>query len=171
MSSLMFCKPRIVTLRLPIHGVPEEETDATEPVNMERICWHCRFKRQGAAAVEFALVAPIFFLMILGMMEVGRAIMVKQIVTNAAREGARVAVIDGSTVSTTVTKVQAYLTNAGMPSVTPTVTPDPTTAADGDPITVTVSIPYSSVSWLPVSRYFSGSSLSATVVMRRETVQ
>ena len=40
--------------------------------------------RKGAAAVEFALVMPLFFMLILGIIEFGRAIMVEQIITNAA---------------------------------------------------------------------------------------
>ncbi|MGB6041722.1 MAG: TadE family protein, partial [Pirellulales bacterium] len=54
----------------------------------------CRKKRRGVAAVEFALVAPLFVLMVMGMIEVGRAIMVQQVLTNASREGARRAVLD-----------------------------------------------------------------------------
>lgn len=53
--------------------------------------------RRGASAVEFALVAPLFLALILGTVEFGRAIMVGQLVTNAAREGARLAIIAGST--------------------------------------------------------------------------
>jgi Flp pilus assembly pilin Flp len=45
--------------------------------------------RKGAAAVEFALVAPLFTLMLLGMIEVGRAIHVQQTLQNAVREGSR----------------------------------------------------------------------------------
>ncbi len=46
--------------------------------------------------MEFAIVAPIFFMMIMGMLELGRAVMVQQVITNASREGARVAVLDGA---------------------------------------------------------------------------
>ena len=57
--------------------------------------------RPGAAAVEFALVAPLLVMLVLGMIEFGRMMMVEQILTNAAREGARKAVLPG------VTKTQA----------------------------------------------------------------
>lgn len=53
--------------------------------------------RRGAAAVEFALVAPLFLGLVLGIVEFGRAMMVGQLVTNAAREGARLAVLNGAT--------------------------------------------------------------------------
>ena len=49
-----------------------------------------RKNRLAAAAVEFAVVAPVFLLLVFGMIEYGRMVMVYQILTNASREGARV---------------------------------------------------------------------------------
>ncbi len=48
-----------------------------------------RTQRLGAAAVEFAIVAPLFFMLVFGCIEFGRALMVQQILTNASRVGAR----------------------------------------------------------------------------------
>ena len=48
-----------------------------------------RTDRKGTAAVEFALVAPLLCVMILGMLEIGRALQVQQALTNAVREGCR----------------------------------------------------------------------------------
>ena len=47
-----------------------------------------RTKSRGVAAVEFALVAPLFLLFLFGMIEFGRMVMVQQVLTNASREGA-----------------------------------------------------------------------------------
>src|SRR5206468_2029837 len=58
-----------------------------------------RRKRGAAAAVEFALVAPVLLLFVLGIIEFGRLMMVEQILTNAAREGARRAVMANATQS------------------------------------------------------------------------
>ncbi len=144
------------------------------PVNVEKGCRRCRRNRQGAAAVEFAVIAPVFFLMLFGMIEFGRAIMVQQILTNASREGARVAVLDSPTptaglVNTTVTN---YLHNAGISGATVTMDPaEPTTAGYGESVTVTVQIPYRSVSWLPPILLGTNTNLRAGTVMRRETVQ
>src|SRR5262249_25261465 len=54
-------------------------------------------KRYGATAVEFALVAPIFFVMCLGTIEFGRCLMVTELLTEAARKGCRKGIIEGTT--------------------------------------------------------------------------
>jgi Flp pilus assembly protein TadG len=48
---------------------------------------------RGAAAVEFALVMPILVLLLFGIVEFARVWNVKQVLTDAAREGARIAVV------------------------------------------------------------------------------
>jgi Flp pilus assembly protein TadG len=122
--------------------------------------------------VEFAVVAPLFFLLVFGMIEFGRMVMVQQIITNASREGARVAVLDGATATEVTTAVENYMASVSLPSVNMTVTPDPPSSAGyGDPVTVVVSIPFDQVSWLPTPMFLGGTTLSATTVMRRETVQ
>jgi len=128
--------------------------------------------------VEFALIAPIFFLLVFGMIEFGRMVMVQQILTNAAREGARLAVLDSPTPvggdnGPVASAVQSYLQTAGISGANVAINPpEPTTAGYGAPITVTVSVPFSNVSWLPVPMFISpGRQLTASVVMRRETVQ
>lgn len=51
-----------------------------------------RSRRSGTALVEFAFVAPIFFLFLLGIFEYGRYLFTMHVVYNAAREGCRYAV-------------------------------------------------------------------------------
>lgn len=131
-----------------------------------------RRKRRGAAAVEFALVAPIFFLLVLGMVEIGRAVMVQQVLTNASREGARRAVLDGATAAEVRTYVTNYLTSASVSGSTVTFPQgNPESAGYGAPVEVTVSVPFGQVSWVPAPMYLSGQNLSASTIMRRETVQ
>jgi Flp pilus assembly protein TadG len=57
-------------------------------------------KRRGAVLVEAALVIPIAFAIILGLLEYGRLVLIRQLVDNAAREGARLAVVSTSTLTT-----------------------------------------------------------------------
>lgn len=160
---------------------PRKRICPVEPVELEKICRSCRRNRQGAAAVEFAIVAPIFFLLIFGMIEFGRMVMVQQIITNASREGARVGVLDGAvrvgteTSPGVVDSVERYLENARIDPDSATITVDPyvpSSAGYGEPVTVTVAIPFDQVSWLPSPFFLSGETdLTATTVMRRETVQ
>jgi Flp pilus assembly protein TadG len=116
-----------------------------------------------------AFTAPVLFLLVFGMIDVGRAVMVQNLITNAARDGARAAVLDGATAADVETQVVEYLTASSIPSASVTVSPNPLTNADlGDPVSVTVEVPFSAVSWLPSTMYFEGVNLEATVVMRRE---
>jgi Flp pilus assembly protein TadG len=141
-------------------------------LKVEKVCRSCRRNRRGAAVVEFAIVAPVFFLLVFGMIEYGRMVMVQQVITNASREGARVAVLDGATKSDVETKVGNYLSSAKISGQTTTVDPNnPSSAGYGAPVTVTVSVPFNKVSWLPSPFFLGGKTLSATSVMRREAVQ
>ena len=137
-------------------------------------CGLFRKQRRGAAAVEFAIVAPVFFLLVFGMIEYGRMVMVQQIITNSAREGTRQAVLDGATTSKVKTTVINAMAGGNITITTSnvTVSPDPpSNAAFGDPVTVTVSVPFNQVSWLPSPMYLGGKTMTASTVMRRETVQ
>ena len=59
-----------------------------------------RMKRQGRtrgqAMAEFAIVAPLFFLLLFGIIEVGRFIFYYEVLSNATREGARYAIVNGA---------------------------------------------------------------------------
>ncbi|HEX5104854.1 MAG TPA: TadE/TadG family type IV pilus assembly protein [Pirellulaceae bacterium] len=139
---------------------------------LEKPCRSYRRKRRAAAAVEFAIVAPVFFLLIFGMIEYGRMVMIQQVITNASREGARAAVLDGTDVAEVQNTVNGYLATGSVSGATVTVAPDPLSDAEfGDPVTVTVSIGFDQVSWLPSPMYLGGKTLTASTVMRRETVQ
>jgi Flp pilus assembly protein TadG len=133
-------------------------------------------RRRGTAAVEMAMVLPVFVTALLGIIELGRAIMVSQLLENAAREGARMAILDNTTNAQVTTAAQTFMQNAAniAPSkVTVTInvagsnSAALSTANPGDLISVTVSIPFSSVSWLP-PHYLSGVTLKALGAMRHE---
>jgi Flp pilus assembly protein TadG len=141
-------------------------------LKLESFLRACRKGKRGAAVVEFALVAPVFFLLVFGMIEYGRMVMVQQLLTNASREGARLGVIDGATGAQVQTAVTTYLTNASVKGATVAVVPaNPSDAGYGDPVTVTVRVGFSKVSWLPSPMFLGGKELVASSVMRREAVQ
>lgn len=133
--------------------------------------------RRGAALVEMAVCLPVFLTVMLGIIELGRAIMVGQLVTNAAREGARLAIVDGSTNTQVSDAVKSFLSGAagvGAGDVSVTITVSGTSSGNQvsnakprDLVTVTASIPFSKVSYLP-PKYMAGQSLTGTSAMRHE---
>ncbi|MBX7166114.1 MAG: pilus assembly protein [Pirellulales bacterium] len=142
------------------------------PFRVEKVWRSCRRNRKGAALVEFAIVAPILFLLVFGMIEYGRMVMVQQVLTNASREGARLGVLDGTTTADVEDAVDTYLLSANISGATVSVTPSPPSSAGyGAPVNVSVSVPFNQVSWLPTPLYLGGKTLSATTTMRRETAQ
>ena len=64
---------------------------------------------RGQTLVEFALVVPIFILLVLGIFDVGRAVFNYSTVANAAREGAREAIVNQDPVA-----VKAAAKDAGI---------------------------------------------------------
>jgi Flp pilus assembly protein TadG len=82
-----------------------------------------RRDQRGAALLEMAFTLPVLLLISVGIFEFGRAFEVWQVLTNAAREGARVAVLPGISDAMVTARVQQYA-NAGVldAGVTPTVT-------------------------------------------------
>jgi Flp pilus assembly protein TadG len=131
-----------------------------------------RRNRRGVATVEFAVVLPVIIATLLGVWEIGRALAVEEILCNAASVGGRAA----STGLKSATQVQAavtsYLALAGLPTQNVTVTvsdltnpgTDPTAASTLDQLQVSVSIPFSNVTWSATSMFMPSSAvLSATV--------
>jgi Flp pilus assembly protein TadG len=137
--------------------------------------------RRGTALVELALVLPIFVAITLGIVEFGRAMMVGQLVTNAAREGARRAIIDGATNGDVETSIKDFLAQAvgaqaNEVAVTITITPSAGNPNPGnslpashtkDLVTVKVEVPFSDVSF-GKGKYLEGKMLIAQSAMRRE---
>lgn len=127
-----------------------------------------RKRRRGAAVTEFAIVAPIFFMMVVGFIEFGRALMVQQVLINASRVGARMASTTGATSTAVQSAVQSYASGVAVPGVTVAVTPNPATAAAGTAITVTTSVPFNNVSWMSSPWFLGGRTLTANSQMRKE---
>jgi Flp pilus assembly protein TadG len=66
--------------------------------------------------VEFALIAPIFFLVLFSIIEFGRYVYNVEILNNAAREGARYAIVHGSTSATPSGPMPGGATNTWDPT-------------------------------------------------------
>jgi hypothetical protein len=81
----------------------------------------CRNVRcdKGAELIEFALVLPLLLLVLFGILDFGIMFQRYETVTNAAREGARIAVLPGYAQADVEARVTQYLTAAGL-TATPT---------------------------------------------------
>jgi len=122
------------------------------------------FKSQkGQSLVEFALVIPVFVVILLGIIEFGRLWEVSNILTSAAREGARVAAVTGPDVSRATTAAQTVLSAGSITGATVTVV-GPNSAND---VSVTIAYVYSPLtgSIFPGFRSFS---LTRSTTMRWE---
>lgn len=122
--------------------------------------------RRGVAAVEFVVCIPLFVLLTAGAIQVTDAIYLKNSLRVTAHEAARVAMHHDT--AQAQQRADEILAARNVQNATVTFTPaDVTTAARGEPITVTVTAPASSNTVMP-SWYFSDRTIRATMVMVRE---
>jgi Flp pilus assembly protein TadG len=129
-------------------------------------------RRRGATLVEFVLVAPLFFALTLGIFEMARGLMVEQLVTDAARIGCRVGMVENRSTQAITTAVDGFLPGAGITGYTTTVqvneaVTDAVNAQAGDEITVTVSVPTNKISWVPGLLMLQGT-ISGQFTLRRD---
>jgi Flp pilus assembly protein TadG len=123
-----------------------------------------RFKNaRGTALLEVALTLPLVLLVSVGIFEFGRAYEVMQVLTNAAREGARVAILPGQPVEAVKTRVTAYMAAGGLNNCPTCVVLSATQISIGGGLTasgskVTVNYPFSFMVLQPVARLVVNSS-------------
>lgn len=133
-----------------------------------------RKQRRAASVVEFAFVAPLLFVMVLGLIEIGRACMVTELLTEAARQACRQSIIEGTSATAVQNAASNYLNSVGVNGETASVIvndqPVGSTSLQTVPayteITVVVTVPSSSVTWVPT--LFLNGTLSGQYTMRRE---
>ena len=137
---------------------------------------------QGTAILETAFTLPLLLLVTVGIFEFGRAFQTWQVLTNAAREGARLAVLPNYVAGTAETRAKEYLASGQLPYAnSATVTVNPTVAVNigtgtASTSVVTVNYPFQFMVLQPVARLVvKGSTLggpitlSASAQMRNET--
>ncbi|MEX2532300.1 MAG: TadE/TadG family type IV pilus assembly protein [Gemmatimonadota bacterium] len=78
--------------------------------------------RGGQALAEFVLVVPVLLLLVFGIVEFGLAFRTHQIVTNTAREGARVAVLPTGDDAGVIDVVEDRLSSSGLDPAAATIT-------------------------------------------------
>ena len=114
---------------------------------------------EGQALVEFALLLPLFLLLLFGMIDFGRAYSASVTLTNAAREGARFGVIQPTNTSGIISRVH---TTAGPYNdsnllVTPSCSPS---CSSGNDVIVLTNYQFSFITPLAaIGNFFSGGAL------------
>lgn len=130
---------------------------------------------RGAALVEAAIVTPIVLLIMVGIFEVGRAYQTFQVVTNAAREGARAAVVPGADPTLIDGIVRRYMRDgqlAEAAAATVTVDREAQMSVNGSAIgasQVTVDYPFEFMVLQPVARIVVSDSRSGEAFTMRAT--
>lgn len=139
----------------------------------------------GAELVEFALVLPMLLLVFAGIVDFGLLLQRQQVVTNAAREGARIAVLPGYTLADVQGRVTAFVREGlNNSTLTPTTTmaigpvnPPPATGPVFQVAQVVVTLPSTYMILGPIVSLAGGGggsfttiNLTATSTMRIETV-
>ncbi len=135
--------------------------------------WLPMHRQAGAAVVELAVVAPVFFLMLFGLVEVGRTIMVKHALTEAARAGCREAIL-----STTIDAqdadeaarqhLTAYMPGSDTSACRVDISPSDLSEVErGTEITAIVEVDCSDISWISPT-YLRNKVLRSEATMKRE---
>jgi Flp pilus assembly protein TadG len=134
---------------------------------------------RGAELIEFALVLPLLLFVILGLIDFGFLFQRFEVVTNAAREGARMAVLPGYATADVTARVRNYVTAGGLattaanPSVAVSNVAIPTGGGpimQGKQVIVTYASPYLFIG--PIAGFFGGTfataNLTGRAIMRDE---
>ena len=115
-----------------------------------------RSRRLGAATIEMAFIAPVIFAIVFGSVEFARVMMVRQSLTNAAREGCRHACLvatrkDSESEQVVRSALQGVLNNPSNEKLLRvSFSPEFVEALPtGTTITTTVEIDCEDVTWLP----------------------
>ena len=125
--------------------------------------------QRGAALLETAITLPIILLVSVSIFEFGRAYQVQQVLTNAAREGARVAVLNGTTDAQVKTVVRNYLTDGGLTPVDPAVVRDVAFNNGSTASRVTITYPFNFMVLNPVARLVTRTSTLGAGVLTMQT--
>ena len=141
------------------------------------------FKRmrnqRGAALLETAVTIPIVLLVTVSIFEFGRAYQTWQVLTNAAREGARIAVLSDSTDQQIRDAVMNYMVGGQLPDAgSASIAVDRTVPFGNNTASrVTVSYPFNFTVLNPVMRLISPSAtagqgttnMTSAALMRNES--
>jgi Flp pilus assembly protein TadG len=130
---------------------------------------HRHRSRRGATTVEFAVTSSIIFAILFAGIEFTRVNTIGHTLDNAVYEGARQAILPGSTADEVKTKVQEYVTSLGIAVDSIQVTPSDLTVSSPT-IKVTATVGLDRNSW-GVAVWFKGQSITRSCELTRELSQ
>jgi Flp pilus assembly protein TadG len=135
--------------------------------------------QKGAALLETAITIPLILAVCVAIFEFGRAYQTWQVLTNAAREGARVAILAETTNSQVTAAVRNYMQTGQLPKYSSaSVTVERTVPFGANTASrVTVTYPFDFTVLNPVMRLLNSSSttgkgatmMTSTALMRNES--
>lgn len=142
---------------------------------MSRVRDRLRVAR-GAELIEFALVLPVMLLILAGILDMGFLFNNYAVVTNAAREGARMAAVPGWAEADVKARVNKYIAGAGLQlaGVTTSVQPVAIDVGGGrsvNGVKVVVSYPYTYLILGPVATMIQRGSISNITVQAAATMR
>lgn len=124
--------------------------------------------QKGQAVVEFALVLPLLLLLVFGATEFSRAWLTVNVLTAAAREGARLAAVTEPHVPTVITRVEEVCA-AGRVTPTGVVVTGPDPDDPDRRVIVTVQTDFQVIPGSVLGTFSGTIPLTSTAVMRHES--
>jgi Flp pilus assembly protein TadG len=127
-----------------------------------------RASESGQAIIELAFTLPLLLVIVMGIFDFGLMFQRYEVVTNAAREGARVGVLPNYSTADAKARAQQYLTSGGL-TASATIDAAVAPVTFGSPaktvnqVTVTVSYVHNYVFIGPILNLFGGSLGSVTL--------
>jgi Flp pilus assembly protein TadG len=134
----------------------------------------------GAELVEFALTFPLLLFVVLGILDFGMMFQQYEVLTNAAREGARIAVLPDyqtnlqGNVNTRVTDYinASFLSGGGSVTIKPVTTANVSIGGNCmTTVTVTVTYPHPYLFLGGIANYFGASSLTSKTLTASSTMR
>ena len=127
---------------------------------------------EGSAMLEMAIILPLFVMLIMGVVEFSRVLSVKQVITNAAREGARAGAVDLDNTGALSKALQVstnYIQSSGVEIQPVIITPSFVLAGGSSALKVVIDYDYNSVLTTFIPGIPAQFTLESAAIMRRES--
>jgi Flp pilus assembly protein TadG len=145
----------LIAHRFPVLGTRARLAEAPANACLTLPKKGVRSPRRGLAAVEMAIIAPVLVFLTIGMLELARGMMVKEVLTDAARKGCRTGILPTGTSAKVTADINAILTNNNINANYATIkilvngaAADVSTSKASDKISVRVAVTVSQVAWI-----------------------